>query len=726
MPRRIVVPIVLLIAAVLTAGSASAQTVPTPKEFFGFEIGADRKLARWDRIVEYLTIVAERSDRVRLDSLGRTTLDNPFVATVVSSPDNLERVDEYRQIARQLADGRGLSEAQARALADRGKAVVVITHNMHATEIGASQTSVELIYDLATADDADTREVLENVITVLVPSANPDGQTMVVDWYRQNVDTEFEGAPMPWLYHHYAGHDNNRDFFMGNLRETRHLFKLLYDDWNPQIYLDQHQMGRTGPRIFVPPYPDPQAEAIPALLWQQTKLVGGAIVTDLQAAGKPGVLNSEMYRIYGQEGALAVRHHNIVGLLTETASADIASPVTVTKQELLDGIRPGSGLDEYGFSVNFADPWWGGEWRLRDIVDYQRVAARAVLKTAARFRRDFLFNRYLMAIRNAARAETDGPFAFIVPRRQRDTHAAVDMLERLLAQGLEVHRATAPFQAMVGESDDERAVDYPAGTYVLRGDQPSRPALLDLMERRALEVKQLYPGGPYRRMHDAAGYTMPLQMGVEWTRVATPFDASLERVTTVRPESPADVAVASRAYVLNHEMNATFSAVNRLLREGIPVSRLRAPVSFDGRMLSAGAFVVSASVPDAHLALQAVSTELRVPVASDPPAVDGSSSRTDVVASRIALYKPWVASMDEGWTRYLLEAFGFSFANIDNDDVRQGSLGRRFDTLIIPAQIRLESLLDGHDADDVPAEYAGGIGAEGVEALKTFVLEGGT
>jgi hypothetical protein len=436
------------LALTLLAGGVNAQQVPTPEAHFGFAMGTDKELAHWDDIVEYLRMIGEASDRVQVDSSGRTTLGNPFLSVTISSASNLARLDEIQAASRAIAEGR-ISRAEAERIADTTPATVFINHNIHSTEIGSSQTSVELVYQLATAKDDVTLEILDNVVMVLVPSANPDGQILVTEWYRENVGTDYERARMPWLYHHYAGHDNNRDFFQGNLVETRYWMDLMYHQTYPQIYLDQHQMGSSGPRIFVPPYPDPMNPDIHPLQWQQLRFMGGGMVADLQAEGKQGVVTGSMYRIWGQEGALTGRYHNIVGILTETASARIASPDTVSVEALERGAAPGRGLGEYGFQIAFVDPWWGGEWTLGDIVDYQMVAAMSVLEQTAKFSEHYIMGRWQMGSETIAKAEAEGPRAYVVSLDQADPVAAAEMVSRLILQGVEVHEATEPFEALV-------------------------------------------------------------------------------------------------------------------------------------------------------------------------------------------------------------------------------------------------------------------------------------
>jgi hypothetical protein len=772
------------------AGHADADAIPSPEEFFGFSMGTAQELARWDRIVEYFELIDAATDRVQVTVVGDTTLGNPFLSVAISSPGNMAQLDRHRARAHRLARGHGLNEAAATALATEGPSISMIHHNIHSTEIAASQTSVQLVYELATGTDAETLEILDGTITVLLPSGNPDGQMMVVDWYEETLGTDFEEAGMPWLYHHYAGHDNNRDFFFGSLPETRHWFSQVFDVWQPQVYLDQHQMGSTGPRMFVPPFPDPQSPDIPPLMYQEIRLLGGAIATDLAAQDKAGVLTGAMYRIYGQEGALNGRFHGIVSLLTETASARIASDVEVTREELDRAARRMG--QPYEFSVAFVDPWPAGTWRLQDIVDYQMIAARSFLKQAARYADDFQLNRWRMAQDSIADAAEEGPYAWLVQLDQSDPLAAADMVERLRWQGIEIYRAGDRFAAIPapavdpwappvpepveeeeGEAEEGEAEDaeeepageadrdgehpeehedgehaegeehghdedgehaeaeamapepvaYPAGTYIIPGGQTGRAALIDVLEVRAPDPTRMWPEGPYLRRYDSAAYTMPQMLGVDVVRVDEQFDAELEPLDgPALPADPGPVPMATRVYVLDAAITRSYEAVNRLLAAGASVSRAAGPVNVGGRELAPGAFLVKAT-PEAHETLAAISAEMRLPVAVDP---DDRVRSLAIAPARVGLFKPWQPSMDEGWSRYVLEDFDFPYESIGNDAVRAGDLGASFDVIILPAQMSLETLIEGRDAEETPEEYAGGIGEEGVEALREFVNSGGT
>ncbi|MDX1646391.1 MAG: M14 family metallopeptidase, partial [Longimicrobiales bacterium] len=652
-------------------------------------------------------------------------------------------------------------------------ATSLIHHNIHSTEIGASQTSVQLVYELATGTDEVTRVILDDMVTVLIPSGNPDGQIMVTDWYRENVGTEHERARMPRLYHHYAGHDNNRDFFQANLVETRYWMDLMYHGVHPQLYLDQHQMGGRGPRIFVPPYPDPMNPEIHPLQWQQLRFIGGGMVADLQAEGKEGVVTGSMYRIWGQEGALTGRYHNIVALLTETASARIASPDTVELDVLERGASPGRGLSEYGFQMAFVDPWMGGEWTLGDIVEYQMIAARSFLEQGARFHEHYILGRWQMASETIEKGLDEGPGAYVIPIDQSDPIAAAELVDKLIRQGVEVHRTTETFAATPqldvwftpedgtlhvpgpdGDEDRTRDLDegaedegedagpespepdeeaakrtdraaqvrasegperrtIPEGSWMVFGAQPGRAAVLDLLEIQNRRLEREWPGGPFKRSYDGAAYTMPLQMGVAVLRVDRGDVGTVTRTRTAG-YSPPPVPAARTWYAFTARSTRNYEAVNRLLAAGIPVSRAESPTG--------PFFVVPATHDGVRRALSRLSTELGTTFLADPSGLERVVPQR---RARIGLYQGWAASMDEGWTRFVLEDFGFSYVSLSNDDIRDPTLGERLDVLVVPSDISLDRLIEGSTSDETPPKYRGGIGDDGVERLKEFVRAGG-
>ena len=414
--RRFVLFAVLLALPVALPAQAPTASVRSPDEVFGFRMGADGQLAGWPEIKKYFEDVAAASNRVELIDAGPTTDGNRLIAAVISAPENIARLEEIRTATLRLADPRSISETEARALAAKNPVTVAIGASIHATEIGATQAANELLHTLATSDDPEIATVLRSTIVILFPSLNPDGHLLTVDWYRKWKGTEFEGSPMPWLYHRYVGHDINRDAFMMNMAENRSLADFFYRRWHPQIFLSMHQMGTRGPRFFVPPNYDPIDPNYDPLIWRTAGLLGHAMALEMEENGQSGVVQNALYDYYwpGYEDS-APLGHNTVCLLTEVASVRVATPVKVTLEDLQG---PSRGLPEYRPQINFPNPWPGGNWTLRNIVDYDLVAARGLLSAAARYREDLLHNFYRMGVRAVEAGSKGGPFAFIIPTDQ--------------------------------------------------------------------------------------------------------------------------------------------------------------------------------------------------------------------------------------------------------------------------------------------------------------------
>ncbi len=730
-----------MVAFLLAFGSALAQDPPrpspppSPDEFLGFPLGGDRKLADYHQIVEYLKVLDSASDRLTLLTLGRTTLGNDMVMAAISAPRNLERSFEFREMAHQLADPRLLDTGEAERIIREGQVIVLVTCNIHSSEIGASQMSLELAHLLATTDDPRLLGHLQNVIMLLVPSLNPDGQIMEVEWYRKQLSTPFEGGRMPWLYHHYAGHDNNRDFFMLALNETRMINRVLYHEWFPQIYADEHQMGSTGPRIFVPPFSDPLALNIPPLIWRMTDLIGTNMALRLEQAGKPGVIDSWSYDGYWPGGSMNTAWwKNVVGVLTEVASAKMATPLFVDENEL-SGER--KGLSDYKAQMNFPNPWKGGWWRLRDIMDYEMTASLSLLETASRHREDFLRGMYEMASAQIEAGRHQAPYAFAVPPEQHDPLEAAEMIEILREGGVEAHRAQRDIT--VGD----RA--WPAGTVFFLMDQPYRAFLKEMMEPQAFPEVRPAEGAPIYRPYDVTGWTLPLQMGVQAAAVNTPIGpearAALAPVTSVW-EPPASMRTVENGerpdvawFALPHRANAASRAINRLLKSGRRVLLAGAPFTAEGHRFDAGTILVRADEGVAaevrglvsELAVSGVALAALDPLAAEIPA-------RVVRSPRLGLYKPWAASMDEGWTRLTLERAEFGYQSLDNAAIKAGGLRQKYDVIILP-DVERDVIVDGKPKSvdttaryfvPLPDEYASGIGPEGIKALQEFVNEGGT
>jgi len=503
-----------LAAVVSLAHQLVAQEIPTPREHFGFDIGADRTLANWDALTSYFEELGKTSPRVAVDTLGLATAGSPFVMLTITSPANHARLDELHDIQMRLADPRLIGdEAELELLFEEGKAVVLITQGIHPTEVGASQMSANLAYELAASRDPAILEILDNVIVLQIPSLNPDGLQWVADWYNEYVGTDFEASPLPFLYHFYTGHDNNRDWYAFTQRETILTVEYAHNAWHPQIVHDVHQMGGNGARMFVPPYIEPwEPNVDPALVTAVTQL-GTYMAAELTQQGKKGVVFNGIYDAFSPARAY-MHYHGGARILSETASANLATPVTVPAQRL----GPGRNYDAGQRSWNFPDPWEGGEWRLADIVEYQKAGALALLTNAAKNRRYWLENFY--GINRRAVEKWDAwPDAWIIPAGQSNT-AGITYALRILTMGdVEVHRAESDF------SIDN--IDFGAGSYVIPMNQPYASFANTLLEVQRYPDLREYPGGPPQRPYDVTAHTLPYLMDFDAVAVDGRLDAPM-------------------------------------------------------------------------------------------------------------------------------------------------------------------------------------------------------
>jgi len=696
-----------LLPFLLSVQTLLAVPLQSPSEFLGFEVGADRKIADYRQMLSYFRALDAASPRLEIEDLGKTTLGEPMIMAVISSKENLANKTRLKEIARKLADPRGASDEEIRRLVEEGRTIVMVTCNIHSTEIAASQMAMEWAHALVSAEDAETKRRLDNVVLLLVPSLNPDGQIIVTDWYRKNLGTAFEGGRLPWLYHPYVGHDNNRDWYMLTQKETRNLSRAIYHEWFPQLFVDEHQMGSEGPRMFIPPVADPIDPDVHPLIWREANLIGTNMAFRLEQKEKAGLISGYAYDGYWLGGTRNTGWwKNITGLLLETASAKIATPVYIDPTELEGGRK---GLFEYKATANHPNPWKGGWWRMRDIMDYQRIASDALHETAADRRIDFQ-NDIVTRARDAVAAARPLE-GYRIPFDQPDYPTA-----RRLASLLAEHNV----EVFVNEQGD---FWVPLG-------QPYGRFVVEMMEPQRYPEVKLMPGNDILQPYDVATWTLPLQMGVKSERVVlrsvpqlTRFDPT--RVEAVRELPPVD------SFAVAMSSPETARVVNRALTAGtVRISR------------DAGGVEVYVLDSAAARAASSVAQRAGVKLTAGVAAAGSPQLR----APRVAIYKPWSASMDEGWTRWLLEQYEFNTVSIENRDfvtaagTKAGSktggrsLRDRFDAIILP-DIGKESIATGRSkveeggmkySEELPPDYRGGIGKEGATALRTFVEAGGT
>ncbi len=540
-------------------------------------------------------------------------------------------------------------------------------------------------------------------MVLLLPSHNPDGTQRVVEWYRESLGTAWEGGVVPFLYHRYAGHDNNRDWYSFNLVESRLTVSEVYDRWRPQIVHDLHQMGTKGARIFVPPYTDPYEPNVDPALVGAIGALGTHMAARLLAEGKTGVVVNALFD--GYSPARAYPHtHGGVRILSELASARMASPLDVPFAEL-EGSRD---FDPKQPAWNYPSPWPGGRWTLRDIVDYELSATRALLGHAASQREFWLRNFTDVLGRAASRTDLH---AFVLTG-VKDPFALVKLVDILRRGSVEVHRARAPFVTAEGS--------HPAGSFVVRMQQPFSAFAKQVLERQRYPDLRQYPGGPPRRPYDVTAHTLPLLMGVDAVAVAAPFAAELEPVGEARP-APGHIEgrVGRDGYLALGHKTGDLIALGRLLRAGVTVRWATQGFSDGGRSFPAGALLVPAK---ARASLAPLVGELGLEVR----AISARPSGLDLRSPRVGLYQSWLANMDEGWTRFVFEKqMGVAYETLHDKDVNAGGLGGRFDAIVIPDQTAAQ-ILNGHLPGTLPDQYTGGLGKTGAARLREFVEEGGT
>ena len=689
-------PLLALVASAIPGLAA----LPAPEQHFGHVLGADRTLLEWSAVVEYFRLLDDASDAIQVEELGRSTEGRPLILATIAAPETLARIKHYRQVLNKLADPRATTPQEALALAQEGKPAVVITCSIHSDEVASTMTAVQFAHDLLARDSDRHRAILANTILLLVPSLNPDGIDKVRDWYLRWVGGPYEGAPLPFLYHKYTGHDNNRDWYIFTQQETRLVVREVHNRWRPQIVYDVHEMGPYGARIFVPPWIDPIDPNIDALITQQVNAFGTSMAADLTAAGKKGVLVNGIYDYYSPSRHYQ-SYHGALRLLSESASARFASPISVFPEQLRARRQD---YEPRKSSWNFLEPWEGGEWRMLDIIRNQLITFESVLYSAALRRHDLLRNFYRIGQRVIDRGRGK---SFVVPREQHDLAAATRLLRTLEFGDVEIERALEDATTAGGRSVRE-------GDLLVRLAQPFGAFANTLLARQEYPDLRRHADLPAAMPYDVTAHTLPLLMGVEAFPVAEELDFPTEAVERV-PHLSGGVAEAGEL-MLSADLGSNWAAVNHLLSAGVAVHRRVA----DGAFLLRGA-------PRAVALLRQMAGEWGVEAtASDTLAADHPPLRLP----RVAVYAGHVPVMDEGWTRWLLDRYEMPYQSVGNAEVADGLAGE-FDALIL-ADAAPEVLDRGfsHEYGDgesvVPPGFRGGLGEDGAAALLEFARAGGT
>lgn len=763
----------LLFTLLLVGFQALSQNIPSPKDHFGFSIGDNYMLANYKQTEAYFKKIAAVSPRAKLINMGKTEEGRDQLMMVVTSPENHQQLEKYKSISQKLARAENLDENEAKQLAAAGKAVVWIDGGLHANEVVGAHQLIELTYQLNARNDAETKLILDNVITLIV-HANPDGQDLVSDWYMRNSDTlKRSTSYLPRLYEKYAGHDNNRDFYMLNLKETQNMARQLYIEWLPQIMYNHHQTGPPGAVVAGPPFRDPFNYTYDPLVMTSLDAVGAAMINRLNAENKPGFTQraGSPYSTWYNGGLRTTTYfHNMIGLLTEIIGSPTPSEIPLVPSRLVPS------------SAN-PFPITPRKWYFRNSIDYSISINYAVLMYATRHRDELLYNIYRMgrnsiekgnrdnwtllpkwseqitalyqkeqASRQTAAGNDRGPEswgrststiplrlydsvmkhpanrdarAYIVPSNQPDFATATRFINALIRTGIVVHQSSTDFTA--GNKT------YPAGSYIVKTNQAFRPHILDMFEPQNHPNDFQYPGGPPVPPYDAAGWTLAYQMGIVFDRIMDGVEGPFKRIPdgAIQALKGKTIASAGKAgFYLSAANNHSFTAVNALLKEGAMVYRIEQQVSG----VPAGSFFVPAKGASATWLLNNASA-----LGADLHAAETTPrSMKKITPSRVALWDTYGGSMASGWMRWIMDEYQFKADLIYAQDIDKGNLNEKYDLIIfvggaIPAPRAATAIgrmgVGGPKTEDIPEEYRkqlGNISAEkSIHALKTFLEKGG-
>ena len=694
---------VAALAAIAITAPMRPQLLPavqTPDSFFGIHIGADGELARYPKIVEYLALLSKTSPRVRFEELGKTTMGNPYVLATISSPENLAKLPRLIEINRRLADPRGLSDADAARLADEGRAFYFVYGTIHSTEVGNTQSLIEIAHRLATDNGPEIKEILDNVVVLLVPSQNPDGQILVVDHWYKTKGTPFARV-YPDLYHKYTGHDDNRDWFMFTQKETR-LAIGIQNKYKPVITHDMHQKGG-GARIFVPPYDDPYDPNIHPILAQEMTSVGQAMGAALVAKNQAGAESVSTYDLWAPARQYMV-YHGQPRILTEIASVNLADPIVESAP-----------IGPQEARWNFPMPYRGTEWHLRQIVDYGNTVAFAGMSHVAKYRRTFLENFYKVHADWVNRKAA--PYGFVISAVQRDLYETYELLDILRMGDVELHKSRSSFTA--------GGKPYPSGSWVVKLAQPNGAFAKTMLERQKYPDLRLYPGGPPKPPYDVTGHTLGMLLGVQVDQIDRPFEADLIDVTKAELRVSKTDAPPRWAYLMPPESNAAFLAVAKLQAAHVPLYRAASGFALDGREFAPGTWIVPPREAAVRIFAEprVAASGLDVEAAAAPVQVDAYRLKPD---TRIGLWRV-ANNMPGGWMKWLFEQYGFNHRVVASTDFA-GDLSSLYDTIVLPDGTTRLGIVRGLDPqrNDKEWAWAYGVGDAGWTKLADWVRGGGT
>ena len=705
--------IIFLISVTVTVFSQDAEIVE-PIDHFGFKPGTDRELIAYEDLIEYLNILDEFSDKLKMIEIGKSPFGKPIYICFISSPENIANLDELKTINRSLMLDTEIHDQDREEIIEKGKVFVLATLSMHSREVGPSQSAPLIAYDLITTSEINKLTWLNDVVYMMVPCHNPDGMDMIVEHYKKYKDTKYEGSSMPGVYHKYVGHDNNRDFVTLTQTDTKAIASIYNLEWFPQVMVEKHQMGSGGVRYFVPPPHDPIAEIIDAGIWNWIGIFGSNMITDMTKDGLAGVSQHYLFDEYWPGSTGTCQWKNVIGMLTEAASVQVAKPIYIEPNELT--VR-GKGLAEYKKSVNMPLPWEGGWWRLGDIIDYEVSSTMSILKTASNHRTDILEFINDLCRREVKKGKTEAPYYYVMPLKQNDQSELVGMVNLLKEHGINVYQLNHDLTI--------NNVIYGSGDIVVPMAQPFRPFIKEVLEDQEFPLRHYTPDGEIIKPYDITSWSLPLHRGVQCTEInirSTELENSLTEIPGSFNLNKEEVEY--NAIILPATNNESYRAAFMAMGLGLKVSRLADDVITDEKEFKKGSFYIERS-DKLNNVLQTLTVS---PVFLKS---DFDYKLNEINMPRIGLTESWFHDMDAGWTRYVLDEYQIPFTILRPADFETTDLKENFDIVIFP-NVSKNVLMDGkyksgstYYISSYPPEYTKGMGEIGMEKLMEFLDGGG-
>jgi hypothetical protein len=700
--------------------SQQENKIITPEEFFGFRPGEEGMLFKYQSLINYLDKLDKVSPRIKMIEIGESPMGNKMFIVFLSSEENIKNLDKLKTINRELALNPDIDPEEKEKYIREGKVFTLVTLSMHSNEVGPSQSAPLIAHQLAIADDPELLGYLEQVVLMIVPCHNPDGMDMVVDHYNKYKGTIYEGTKLPGVYHKYVGHDNNRDFVSLTQEDTKVIANIYNKVWFPQVLLEKHQMQIDGTRYYVPPVNDPISENINEQIWNWTWIFGSAMAKDMTEKGLAGVSQHYLFDEYWPGSTETALWKNVIGLLTECASAKYATSVYIEPNELKVFSK---GLADHKKSINMPLPWEGGWWKLSDIVEYELASFYSIIKTSAIHKKEILKLRNEICQIEVKKGKTEPPYYYVFPSDQHDQGQMVKLTNLLDEHGINVYKVSDSFaldNKQINEND-----------YIVPLAQPFRAFLIEVMEKQTFPVRHYTPGGEIMKPYDITSWSLPLHMGVKVIKINT-YSENLNK-SLVKPQLPlkSNISIPDNysAAIFPSQFNDSYQAIFKAITRQIVVERVTENFEINGNKVRAGSFIIYIDKNNKDK-LEKIINEINISPLFITKSITAKSDKISM--PRIGLVESYFHDMDAGWTRYLFDSYSISFKVLRPGDIANKDLSKEFDIIVFPDMDK-DVLTEGKykAGDDTyiipvyPPEYTKGMGKEGMEKVLDFINNGG-